>query len=83
MKAEMVREAGEGRRAGWGVRVLEVLRELPKLVSEFLEVPSVGGRACSLLMCPPGMKGEGCVHVCACDCVCVCIEERWDDWSEY
>lgn len=27
--------------------MLEVLRELPKLVSELLEVSSVGGRACT------------------------------------
>lgn len=33
-----------------------------ELVSEFLEVLSVGGRACRLLMCPPGRMG-----------VCVCV----------
>lgn len=42
MQAEMVREEGEGRRAGCGVCALEVLRELPKLVSEFLEVSLEG-----------------------------------------
>lgn len=56
-----------------GECMLEVLRELPKLVSELLEVPSVGGRACTYVS--PWEEGRG--------CMCVCIEGRWDDLGEY
>lgn len=54
--------------------MLEVLRELPKLVSELLEVPSVGGRACTYVS--PWEEGGG---ASMCVCVCVYIEGRWDD----
>lgn len=49
---------GEGRR---GECTLEVLRELPELVLELLEVPSVGGRACTYLSPWEGIR------------VCVCV----------
>lgn len=41
--------------------MLEVLRELPKLVSELLEVPSVGGRACTYVSPWEGRRG---LHMC-------------------
>lgn len=45
-----------------GECMLEVLRELPELVSELLEVPSVGGRACTYVS--PWEEGKGGACVC-------------------